>query len=97
MDYHYAAIYIRKAFASTPLNSLIAKDVQKWEASILSPGKSVETVMKAHRLLKSAMTYAMEVDDIRKNPITAVKIVEDGTSSPQCSRYYRTQEAHGVA
>jgi integrase len=71
--YHYAAIYIRKAFASTPLNSLTAKDVQKWEASILASGKSVETVMKAHRLLKSAMTYAVEVDDIRKNPMAAVK------------------------
>jgi len=71
--YRYAALHIRKAFATTPLDRLTAQKVQKWEASMLSTGKSVETVTKTHRLLKAALAYAVEVDDITKNPVAAVK------------------------
>jgi integrase len=80
--YRYAALRIREGFASTPLDSLTTKKVQEWEASMLSAGKSVETVTKTHRLLKAAMAYAVEVDDIRKNPMLAVKPPKMPTRRP---------------
>lgn len=62
-----------KAIGGTPLRALTVKVIEEWELSLLESGLNGTTVAKAHRLLWSACEYAVNHDDLAKNPARGVK------------------------
>ena len=65
--------YIKDGFEGITIRDLKPQHVQAWERGLIDDGLSSSTVGKAHRLLKQVCKYAVEVEDLRRNPCDPVK------------------------
>ena len=65
--------YIKDGFSGIPMRDLKPQQVQAWERALIEDGLSSSTVGKAHRLLKQVCKYAVEVEDLKRNPCDPVK------------------------
>lgn len=74
-DYRGTMRYFKRgeAIAATTMRALTVKRIEAWELSLLRDGLNGTTVAKAHRLLWSACEYAVNHDDLPKNPARGVK------------------------
>lgn len=71
--YRATAKFIRKEFASVPLEELTTEQVRSWESDLTGRGLSSSTVGKCHRLLKMVVQDAVNIRAIEWNPVSAVK------------------------
>lgn len=71
--YRGSAKFIRAEFSKTLLPDLRADAVARWVASLTKEGKSSSTVGKAFRLLRQAMSDAVNKRVIDHNPTAGVK------------------------
>lgn len=81
-DYRTSAKRISEGIGDVILKDLTPAMIQSWEAELLSAGKSVNTVLKYHRLLNSVFRYAISVRDVDWNPCMAAKKPKRTAPSP---------------
>ena len=81
-SYRRFARIIGEAFPDTKLCDLNATMVQKWENGLVQAGYSPSTITKYHRLLSMTCRHAVEVDDLLKNPCSAVRTPKQKPHSP---------------
>lgn len=74
-DYRGTMRYFKrgKAIDKLTMRALTIKRVEAWELSLIDGGLSGTTAAKAHRLLWSACEYAVDHEDLPKNPARGVK------------------------
>lgn len=70
-NYTYTLLHIDEL--DMPLMNLSPPAASGWESRLLASGLSPSTVGKAHRLLKQALSHAVDVGDIQSNPMDRVK------------------------
>ena len=81
-DYRTSCKRITEGIGDVALCDLTPAMIQAWEARLLRAGKSVNTVLKYHRLLNSVCKYAISVRDLDWNPCQAVKKPKRVAPSP---------------
>lgn len=81
-DYRTSCKRISEGIGTVKLVDLTPAMIQAWEAKLLNDGKSVNTVLKYHRLLNSVCKHAINVRDLDWNPCTAVKKPKREAPSP---------------
>jgi integrase len=81
-DYRTSCKRISEGIGDVKLADLTPAMIQAWEAKLLKSGKSVNTVLKYHRLLNSVCKHAISVRDLDWNPCTAVKKPKRVAPSP---------------
>jgi integrase len=81
-DYRKTLRVIERSLGDAQLSALTSKDVQHWEEVLVHSGLSPVSVGKAHRLLKEALSHAVDVGDLRANPVAAVRPPKRPASRP---------------
>jgi integrase len=81
-DYRKTLRVIERSLGDAQLSTLTSKDVQHWEEDLVHSGLSPVSVGKAHRLLKEALSHAVDVGDLRVNPVAAVRPPKRPASRP---------------
>lgn len=81
-DYRTSCKRITEGIGNVVMRDLTPAIIQRWEARLLKSGKSVNTVLKYHRLLNSVCKHAMNVRDLDWNPCAAVKKPKRVAPSP---------------
>lgn len=71
--YAYAARHISAGLGDVRVEDLSARSVRAWEASLLASGLSTASVRKAHRLLRQALSDAVDEGELESNPVSRVK------------------------
>ncbi|MDD7583905.1 MAG: tyrosine-type recombinase/integrase [Coriobacteriaceae bacterium] len=71
--YRSTLTHIRREFEGTALADLEPARIQAWEIGLTESGLSSSTVGKAHRLLKQALSHAVNAGDLERNPMATVK------------------------
>lgn len=92
--------HIRREFAGTSLADLEPARIQAWEIGLTESGLSSSTVGKAHRLMKQALSHAVNVGDLGRNPMATVKPPKRqpkhaGINALDATGYRRTLERLG--
>lgn len=81
---------------SIQIQQLTAEDVQKLLSDLRHSGKSYSTVKKTYDCLNAVLAYAVENEDIRKNPMTLVKMPDRSLFSGKEIRYFTDREAAAI-
>lgn len=79
--YRASAAHIARAFAEVPLGDLAPQRVRDWEAA-MARSYSASVVIKAHRLLKQALSRAAAEGEIPSNPLDQVRPPKNRRSKP---------------
>ena len=91
-DYRKTLRVIERSLGDAQLSTLTSKDVQRWEEDLVHSGLSPVSVGKAHRLLKEVLSHAVDVGDLRINPVAAVRPPKRPASRPNALDSQAPQE-----
>ena len=74
------------------LSAITTMDVQRFINELTDKGYSFSTIKKAYNALNAALKYAVEVDYIRKNPCTSVRLPKQIQRQKSDIEYFSEEE-----